>query len=177
MADCIRALFLVGVLAAVVVLIAVTGTSPASAAAAQEPLPKASLELRSGKGDYVGAGRNYRYTSRKDDLWIEGTRDGVEAHVPAKWNVYISRSARKHLSVGKFKARRDYFKRHPRAGLFASGLGRSCSFVRGKFRIFGIKFQGDGQLKAIDFRFVQHCDGRRPALTGRVRLSPRDLRH
>jgi hypothetical protein len=39
--------------------------------------------------------------------------------------------------------------------------------VNGRFEIRKLRLFGDGRIRAIDFRFVQHCDGVRPALRGR----------
>ena len=48
-----------------------------------------------------------------------------------------------------------------------SGESRACKTVSGWFVIDGIAFTGD-TLDSIDLRFEQHCDGKTPALHGKI---------
>jgi hypothetical protein len=56
------------------------------------------------------------------------------------------------------------------AGMRWSGEGRGCNTVTGWFVVDSITYVGE-TLTAVDLRFEQHCEGRAPALYGKIHWS------
>jgi hypothetical protein len=132
---------------------------------------KSRLQLRSEKGDFVGAGRRWRYASRRDSLTVTGDRKLVKVDLfgdPDFWHIEIAPPPHGALRRGTYRGARRWPFNDNHPGLDASGMGRGCNELNGRFRIKRISFFGDGRLQSIDFTFVQHCEHEKPTLRGHV---------
>jgi hypothetical protein len=129
--------------------------------------------LESDPGDFVGAGRSYRYTAL--DSVMTARAPGSSLTLIVDGDEYW---------IGNFKLGSEYTRLAPgyrgllgiydrfsaAAGLNWEGEGRTCG-AGGWFVVDDVAYQDD-KLVAIDLRFEQRCaTGDKPALRGRVRWS------
>jgi hypothetical protein len=127
--------------------------------------------LHSDKGDFVGLGRDWSYTTRRSLIAAGGSRQhasfGVTAPNLDSWSGDFSPASGDILSSGTTYrgAARDPF-RGPAPGLEVDGGGRGCNVIKGRFTVTDARFDPYGSLLHFGVRFTQHCEGADPALHG-----------
>lgn len=186
----LAAIPVVAILVAAATVIATTGSSPAAtrSRALEEDRSGAGpalvgdrtaaasrtrVTLSSDRDDYIGAGGLYRYTPRNARITASGSRAEVHVHVAPNsggyWDIDFQSSARRFLRRGARFANATRYPFNGRGpGLSVTGNGRGCNRLTGSFRVTAIRLRRDGRLRSFGARFVQHCEGLRPALRGSV---------
>jgi len=56
-------------------------------------------------------------------------------------------------------------------GFGLSGLATGCSFIRARYTIYEMSFDGAGKLERFAADFERHCDGEIPAVAGAIRFN------
>ena len=131
------------------------------------------VTLSSDRDDFIGAGGLYRYTPRNARITASGSRAEIHVHVAPRsggyWDIDFQSSARRFLRAG---ARFPNATRYPfngrGPGLSVTGNGRGCNRLTGSFTVTALRLRRDGSMRSFGARFVQHCEGLRPALRGTV---------
>lgn len=100
-----------------------------------------------------------------------------------RWSVDIAPPPGEALAVGSYiSADRATIQRPGHPGLDIGTDGRGCNEVTGKFDVDELSFWFTGEVRTFQSTFEFHCEGRSPALYGRIRvetpqpLPPLDLR-
>jgi hypothetical protein len=141
--------------------------------AAEASIPgKTQITLVSDVGDGIGQGRSYVYTQADAQIGVtvSGSRLSVSVRGDEYWSGdFALPESRRRFNFGGVRDVMRYPLHDPAAGgLQWSGEGRGCEALVGSFRINSSEFDG-GRLVSIDMDFVQHCDGKPPALHGNIR--------
>jgi len=127
--------------------------------------------LESDPGDYVGAGRDYLYTTESAGFTIAETGGHLVVQVNGveTWfGDFLAMEAVTRLEPGYYgKLQRYPFHNAVRGGLSWYGEGRGCSALSGWFVVDSVTY-AEGALTAVDLRFEQHCQGGAPALHGAI---------
>ncbi|MFL5780810.1 MAG: hypothetical protein ACJ760_05830 [Thermoleophilaceae bacterium] len=127
--------------------------------------------LHSDKGDYIGNGGDYLYTPRNARIAAGGSRQHVNFYVTAAndyfWSANFSPADGDIFTSGKTYtgAARDAF-RGSSPGLEVDGPGTGCNTVKGHFTVADARYDAHGAMQHFGVRFVQHCEGAKPALRG-----------
>lgn len=137
------------------------------------PATANAVYLQSDPGDFVGAGRSYRYTALDSVITarVQGSSLTLIVDGDEHWfgNFRLG-SEHARLVPGYSGPLGIYEHFSTAAGLSWDGEGRTCG-GGGWFVVDDVAYQDD-QLVAIDLRFEQRCaGGDKPALRGRVRWS------
>ena len=146
------------------------------------PTSGSFLYLNSQPGDYVGAGREWLYTSQDSAFGVAG---GASLVPPApgadfirvwlyqplvRWDIAIAAPPGEPLAARSYiRAVRAWFRSAGQPGLDVGGDGRGCNDVKGKFDVDQLSFDASGRLTVFQATFEQHCEGHIPALFGRIR--------
>jgi hypothetical protein len=148
------------------------------AAAAAATTGSTSYSYTSAAGDYIGQGVSRTYTAPGDTVSVRGDRGHVSVYAQdatgsSWWSVDLSAGAGDTLHPGTFvDAERDPFRTGRAPGLDASGEGRGCNEVYGRFTVNQIAFDTAGALSMADITFVQRCESESaPAYTGTIHLN------
>lgn len=148
---------LVGFLA---VALVAGGTVPSTAA---DPV-RTVVTLDGGKGEWVSAGRDYRYT--RDSARIQATYGDGHLRITVvdgnQWDGrFFAPQGQRRLTVGRYHfgdtLGADYW----------SGHARTCTSPRGWFEITKIRY-AHRELVELVMRFTQRCDTGAPAMTGMI---------
>jgi len=149
--------------------------SVATASAIVVPSSGSFLALNSQPGDYIGGGARSLYASGDLTVWASLASGGsyfdgryIQGGYAHTWGVEISSPIGQALGVGSY-AGAARFQTTSIPGLQVSGDGRGCNTVSGRFDVSALSFSPSGILLLFDATFEQHCEGRAPALFGRVR--------
>jgi DNA-binding beta-propeller fold protein YncE len=135
------------------------------------------LYFKSDAGDSIGLGAEQLYTSA-DATFTRSSADVrdlfslsvVQGNVH-NWNVNLAPPAGQPLAVGSYvRAFRAPFRPAGSPGIDIYGDGRGCNTILGKFDVDELTFWSNGDLRAFQATFEQHCENRQPALFGRVRF-------
>jgi hypothetical protein len=133
--------------------------------------------LRSDTGDYIGQGATGLLTAPTVSF-------STSSQGAAQFSLTVTTSSTSSWR-GDFKAmnvltqlepgyypnvRRYPFHNPAFGGLDWSGMGRGCNELTGWFAIDSVTYTA-GNVTAIELRFEQHCEGRAPALRGKLRWS------
>jgi hypothetical protein len=129
----------------------------------------ASLEMHSDEGDYIGQGLDYSYATPGDAVYVSGDRHLISASA-GPWSLNFSAPPGRRLGDGSYGHARRYPFNDDHPGLDVSGDGRGCNEETGFFVIRRSRFDHDGDLRAVELSFEQHCEGGDPALRGTLRL-------
>ena len=131
--------------------------------------------LDSEPGDYIGAGRQQMLTLDQGTITASGTTRSISVRFNGGfnwWNFDFVAPGGEVLAVGPYEnAARSPFQSPTQPGLSASGAGRGCNRLTGRFDILELKFKPDGSLLNFAVDFEQHCEGGDPALFGVVRYN------
>jgi len=127
--------------------------------------------LQSDPGDYIGAGLSTTYTPATAVLGVStsAARLSVQVTGDQTWTGdFQAMNTLTRLQPGYYSGLQRYPFHDPAVGgLSWSGQGRGCNSLQGWFVVDGVTYVND-RLAAIDLRFEQHCEGRTPALRGRI---------
>jgi hypothetical protein len=160
-----------------VILAAAAGLWFAPGAVAAQP---AFLYMGSQRGEFIGAGAEWRYTHASArfqagygrvpgdpstiSISIDETTDG---HGP--WDVELGAPRGRTLTAGRYLDAVENHVRPPALpGMRIAGDGRACGRVNGRFVVREAKFTAAGDVIRFIASFVQYCDGYLTALYGVV---------
>jgi hypothetical protein len=133
------------------------------------------LTMQSSTGDYIGGGRDYRYTeSNGSELeyftvtpsYVRFRASGPDAATTGDvWDLFVAPPAGRTFRVGDtFPVQRESFQTAPYGGLDIGGQGRGCNTVSGTVRVADFETSPDGRVLRFDLQMVQNCDGSGPPL-------------
>jgi hypothetical protein len=151
------------------------GSDPA--ATPVSPAPPAqpagtTIEITSEAGDPIGNGRAYRYSASDAQIGFSSSRNSLGLRIVGneRWALDVELPLATLLLAPLRVNNLERLGLHDplRGGLLFSGEGRSCGRVRGSFEVVDITFR-NGELRSIDVRFEQFCDGSGAALRGFIR--------
>lgn len=146
--------------------------------AASLPAAGNYVHLESDQGDYVGQGRTYTYTPRNALIKLQPGNRHVEVRVEGdeEWRAGFHVLPRaKRLRCALYEDVVKHSDRYPttKSSMLWFGESRSCTNVEGWFAIDHLAYE-DNKLAAIDLRFEQHCDGKEPALRGKIHWTSKE---
>lgn len=136
------------------------------------------IYLDSDDDDFIGGGSIYLFTD-EDHLILpewQDARFSISVQGDDRWGGdFEGMNSLGRLEVGYYGDLQRYpFHNPAKGGLSWSGNGRGCNGLEGWFVVDSITYDGD-ELRAIDLRFGQHCEGRAPALHGMIHWVAREL--
>jgi hypothetical protein len=125
---------------------------------------------------YVGLGMEQLYTSANatftrsltglDSFSLLVVQGSVH-----RLNVNLAAPAGQSLAVGSYvRAFRAAFRPAGSPGMDIYGDGQGCNTILGKFDVDEVAYWSNGDVRAFQATFEQHCEGGLPALFGRVRF-------
>ena len=133
--------------------------------------------LESQPGDFVGAGSNYLHAPADSQITIDsaGARLDVSIQGDESWSgLFKGMITLSRLEVGYYGDLQRYPFHNPvKGGLSWTGEGRGCNTLTGWFVVDSVSYTGS-TLTAVDLRFEQHCEGRVPALHGKIHWDVND---
>lgn len=135
------------------------------------------INLTSDVGDYIGGGRQYRYS--KADALITVTTNGglltVRVDGDESWSGdFRLPDTYTQLRPGTYVGLQRYpFHDSTIGGLSWQGEGRGCNVLTGSIIIDSVSYN-QAELTSIDLRFEQHCEGAAPALRGEIHWDAAD---
>lgn len=134
--------------------------------------------LESRPGDFIGAGRSYRYTLADSliDLAVFGARMELTVDGDEGWNgTFQGMNTISQLEVGYYGNLQRYpFNNPVFGGLSWTGEGRGCNTLTGWFVIDSIEYV-NGVVEAVEMRFQQNCEGGSAPLNGAIRWDINDM--
>ena len=148
----------------------VTGPGPV------DPGPVATtpsyVELQSDAGDYIGAGRSYRYTLSNAVIQVTASGSHLSVHIDGdEWwygEFQAPGATTAPLVPGTYSGLTRFPFNDPGKGALSwSGDGRGCNTLTGSFTVDRVTYTA-GALTAIDLHFEQHCEGSTYALRGSI---------
>jgi hypothetical protein len=116
--------------------------------------------LDSRPGDYIGQGRTWLFTPQSGGP-ITATAGGTGFVTLSAGGFHYEFEApeTRSLAVGVYEGATRYpFNQPTEPGLNASGNGRGCNRLTGRFEILEIARKPDGQLSHFAADFEQHCE-------------------
>lgn len=130
--------------------------------------------LQSDSGDYIGLGGTYLYTPPGATFNVTSAGSSLSVAVAGAqvWSGRFQAMDRLgFLQPGYYgDLQRFPFHNPAKGGMDWSGEGRGCNRLTGWFAIDSISFD-QGEMKSVELRFEQHCEGGMPALRGKMRWS------
>jgi hypothetical protein len=132
--------------------------------------------FRSEAGDPVGRGEEKLlysgtlYDIRPDQNQYNGASFIVIGR-PENWRLDLSAPGQARMVPQAYSDLAAYPFPGSKAGLQFTTGSPSCSTVAGRFDVFEIEYGADGVVTKLAANFEQHCDGRQPALFGRIRYN------
>lgn len=138
-------------------------------------VPMTILAMNSLQGDYIGQGLTWLETtkdtaftlSRNSEQGITITSDNFAAPpllqpmMDGLWTIAMAAPRDAALGLGSYEhAQRYPFNRPALPGLNASGSGRDCGNLRGRFDINEVDYAKDGTPDRLSVDFEQICDER-----------------
>ncbi|GAB02481.1 hypothetical protein [Acinetobacter sp. NBRC 100985] len=119
------------------------------------------IYLGSTLNDYIGAGREYFYSSEEFSLFGYKNRMNVKVsgYDNSDWDGdFVLPDSYRSLSVGLFSNLYRYpFSSSKLGGLSWTGNGRGCNTSKSWMRVDQVTIENDA-LRSIDYRFGQHCE-------------------
>jgi hypothetical protein len=135
------------------------------------------VTIGSDAGDYIGGGRSYTYTQLNSIIQVSASNGLLRLRIDGDqyWGAEFALPAsRLKFNGGTFTNLERYPFHDPAVGGISwSGEGRGCNTLVGAFRVNSSEYVGS-ELVAVDIDFVQHCEGRAPALYGNIRWFAND---
>lgn len=136
-----------------------------------------AVYLQSEAGDYIGAGRDYLYTSADTQFAVSPSAAGLRINLTGddNWSGdFVAPNTLTRLQPGYYgNLARHPFHNPVNGGLSWSGEGRGCNTLAGWFIVDSVTYEGS-VMTSIDLRFEQRCEGGASALHGRVRWNAND---
>lgn len=136
-----------------------------------------NIELVSDPGDYIGQGQTYSYDDSNADIRFTRNYDnGITVtilNLPEapydRWTLNLAAPGNAEIQPGVYEsATRFPFQGVDEPGLSFSGNGRGCNTLTGRFEVFGVEYDGGGDVTALSATFEQHCEDQTPALRGSI---------
>jgi hypothetical protein len=127
--------------------------------------PRASLQLTSDPGDYIGQGKPWSFASPDRLPTVHGDREHVYFGLGG-FSVDIDAPGHQRLRPGRYAGATRYPFNDTGPGLDVNGPGRGCNELSGEFTIRSISFDRHGRLRALDIVFEQHCENFPAAVRG-----------
>jgi hypothetical protein len=138
-------------------------------------------------GDFIGLANDKLFSASNSDItaysytntgYITGAQSNFRLSVRVRDDVQTSWSAAIVGMSGLQKLQLGYYPdvtragshNHAKGGLDFNGNSRGCNTTSGWFAIDRIQYVND-DLRMIEFRFEQHCEGRSAPLRGKIRWS------
>ncbi len=129
--------------------------------------------LNSDPDDYVGGGNINTLTDKDGKITAQLRDDGVTIEFDGEelWNFEFLAPQGRELTTGVFEnAQRSAFRNPLLPGIDASGAGRGCNELIGRFVINRIVGEPSTGLKSIDLDFFQRCEKEPVGLSGSIKL-------
>jgi hypothetical protein len=129
------------------------------------------LELHSDAGDFIGDGRDYRYTEADARFTITLSNGALAVSVTGneRWLGHFAAMS-SEISAGHYgDAMRGSFQVTTSNVLDWVGEGRGCNALSGSFDIDAIAFDSAMMVSVLELRFDQHCENSSAALRGQLR--------
>lgn len=129
--------------------------------------------LDSTPGDYIGGGRTYLYTEANGtSVSVSGNqiRTNVSDRVSGDWwsSDFVAMNTLSTLQPGYYGNLQRYpFNNAVKGGFDWGGNGRGCNTLMAWVAIDKITYV-NGNVKELDARFEQHCEGGTSALRGKI---------
>jgi hypothetical protein len=146
--------------------------TPASASATSYRVT--DFRYRSEAGDWIGQGAS-GVVADPAPITLAGDRHDVVAGVAADggWRIELRAPVGEKLRPGVYvHAERASFVTGRSPGLDVSTSGRGCNQVFGRFALNQIRTDANGNVIALDVRFLQRCEASdAPALHGLLRVA------
>jgi hypothetical protein len=137
--------------------------------------PRTEIRFSGDPGDYITGGRSYTYNPSNAVISFSRNFDsGVSASINGDtwWNLDLAAPGDATLLPGIYEnAQRFPFQDIDVPGLSLSGDGRGCNTLTGRFVVYQVEYDGNGQPVKLDADFEQHCEGSTPAAYGKVLLN------
>lgn len=118
-------------------------------------------------GEYVGAGRTYRYQPHEFTVRV---RNGALRVEGSGWLLELAAEPGRELGVGVYRNAVRFGNQRDQAGLSFTGNGRGCNQISGAFVLWEWEIQGD-EVVRVALDFVQQCDNNEHPLCGHLRLN------
>ena len=138
--------------------------------------PRTILILNSQPGDYIGGGIVQTYKPTDGPFIVRRASNGgisVSFHTPSYshwWYLSFAPQRGKKLIIGQYEgAIRNSFQSPLQPGLSASGDGRGCNELSGRFLVSEVTRDTAGRVQSLAIDFEQHCEHRQSALYGSIR--------
>jgi hypothetical protein len=167
---------------AAITLVLVGVTPPAVAVIVAVPV-HGYVAMFSDPTDFVGAGESYLLRSAQMDMYLSGDASDASLQVIGgpngdDFDLEFAAPPGERLRPGLYvDAQRAPFRERGHPGLDIDGNGRGCSALSGRFDVKEIHTHADGSIERLWVTFEQHCERKRPALFGEVRIGfPEDER-
>lgn len=152
-------------------------TSSASARVPTSPQSTSFVTLQSDSGDYIGAGKEYRYDRENAVIEVNAKGGAVTVRIAGNesWNgEFVLPSSQAQVAPGTYSGLKRYpFHDAAIGGLSWSGEGRGCNQLSGGFTVESVTYVA-GLLATLDLHFEQHCEGDVPALRGQIHWNIND---
>jgi hypothetical protein len=147
---------------------AACGKGPTDAELRPEPN---FVELQSDAGDYIGAGRSYRYTQADAIITVQATGGLLRINIRGDedwYGEFQSPGGLAKVTPGTYSNLQRYpFHAAGAGGMSWTGDGRGCNTLTGSFTVEDVTYAAD-VLTAIKLRFEQHCESGSAALRGTI---------
>lgn len=142
----------------------------------------------SDKDDFIGRGESQYYSSvdrtfisesrPANSIWLQ--LQSVNAIFGYEWNLEFAVPQGQTISPGRYDNLGRYTTPYTtRNAMNISGRGSICNSLTGSFEIFDIeltpsKIENNVQLYQVSrlaLNYIQHCDGKEPAMRGKIRFN------
>ncbi|MHA3773206.1 PKD domain-containing protein [Verrucomicrobiota bacterium sgz303538] len=140
-----------------------------------DPEEQTSLTMTSEPGDYIGAGKSYRFDATTGVFTASSANGAVHlsySDASNSWYLDFAAPIWAPLKVGTYSGAVRYpFQNMPQAGLSVYGNGRGSNTVTGSFEIKKIIYGANNTIAAFWATFEQHSEGSAPALRGEIKFN------
>ena len=139
------------------------------------------VAMLSDPGDFVGAGKSYLLRSGERDMFLSGDASSLSMGITGgadgqDFDLRFDAPSGERLHPGLYDgAQRAPFQQPGRPGLAIDANGRGCNAASGRFDVKDILTRVDGSIERLWLTFEQHCERKRPALFGEVRIGFADI--
>lgn len=132
------------------------------------------IYTESDAGDYIGQGQSQTFTPASATITVSGVDANLNVSVTGDgysfwwYGNFAAMNSLTQLEPGYYGDLMRYPFHNPvRGGMDWSGSGRGCNTLTGWFVVDNVVYEA-GNLKAIDLRFSQNCEGAPEALRGKI---------
>lgn len=131
--------------------------------------------LDSEPGDFIGQGQQLIFTEIDGAITAARNSDnGITIRFSGDtfWTFAFARGRQRELIPGPYElATRFPFQSPVSPGLSATGDGRGCNTLIGRFDVLEVEYDTNGDVLRLAVDFEQHCEGAAPALFGFIRFN------